>query len=480
MESYVVEQVPYWRDFEVTDSGEYPGFRVGHAGGTLASWAKPLIKYEKRAAELSGSGVSASVGTATYNVKVATITSYVEQLCPPNARYMKMERSAIEKTLHCPHNALPILAASRLGQAGMRSFTNLSIRADAAQCRTTLKTCSCWRVELAALNAARLEYGPACNYAKKKDEALVDFSWWDSEAFADVLSRASVVDITSELELTNHMSLQSAVYRQLLSERIPCELTAILKPRVVKHLSNFGVEAHNVHVDMDRALASARTISAQAGWALVRTWCNGWPTACRTGGARRPCIFGCPMDLHTLDTLQHYLICERLWRPIIDEVVKLTSRPWNPSVWTSLALSTHGASTLQDNERCNLISALTVAVDVFNVTNRSSNGNLLKRVQESMRRFAVSGTIAFRDFTELPKTRTRTESIDMSPASDPNLESTAPLTPRVPSVWDAYNPDDSEGERTPRITAFDNILFEQEMRLLGALLTLHGASSVLQ
>ena len=95
---------------------------------------------------------------------------------PPNARYMKMERSAIEKTLHCPHNALPILAASRLGQAGMRSFTNLSIRADAAQCRTALKTCSCWRVELAALNAARLEYGPACNYAKKKDEALVDFS----------------------------------------------------------------------------------------------------------------------------------------------------------------------------------------------------------------------------------------------------------------------------------------------------------------
>jgi hypothetical protein len=76
-------------------------------------------------------------------------------------------------------------------------------------------------VELAARNVARLEYGPACNYAKKRDEALVDFSWWDSEAFADVLSRASVVDITSELELTNHMSLQSAMYRQLLSERIP-------------------------------------------------------------------------------------------------------------------------------------------------------------------------------------------------------------------------------------------------------------------
>ena len=80
VESYVVEQVPDRRDFEVTDSSEYLGFRVGHAGGTLASWAKPLVKYEQRAAELSGSGVSASAGTATYNVKVATITSYVEQL----------------------------------------------------------------------------------------------------------------------------------------------------------------------------------------------------------------------------------------------------------------------------------------------------------------------------------------------------------------------------------------------------------------
>ena len=87
------------------------------------------------------------------------------------------------------------------------------------------------------------------------------------------------------------------------------------------------------------------------------------------GGARRPCVFGCPLAPCTFDTLQHYLVCVKLWRPIVDEVSAITGRTWLASVWNALALSDSSANVLPDNERWNLIAALTVAVDVFNVMN---------------------------------------------------------------------------------------------------------------
>ena len=85
----------------------------------MASWVKPLMKFEQRTGELAAAGVSAAVGTIAYNHKVATLTSYIEQLCPPTPQYLKLELSAIEKTLHCPHNTLPRYAGARLDAAGM-------------------------------------------------------------------------------------------------------------------------------------------------------------------------------------------------------------------------------------------------------------------------------------------------------------------------------------------------------------------------
>ena len=186
--------------------------------------------------ELAAARVSASIGIPIYNSKVVTTTSYIEQLCPMTAQYKKLEISAIEKTLHCPHNALPPLAAARLDHAGMRRFTKLEFRALAAQCRTAKRTCTCWREELTALNAARCDWGSRdcgllSNLSKKAGEKLDDFSWWHSESFADVLARADALD-TSDLELLENKPFQSAVYTKLVCERIPRELATILKPRV--------------------------------------------------------------------------------------------------------------------------------------------------------------------------------------------------------------------------------------------------------
>ena len=128
---------------------------MGQAGVTVASWKKTLAKFEQRTGELAAAGVSAAVGTGLYKSKVATVASYVEQLCPTSPQYLKLEQSTIETTLRCPHNAFPTNAAFRLEDAGMYKFPSLALRALAAQVRTTKRTCSCWRKELDALNIAR-------------------------------------------------------------------------------------------------------------------------------------------------------------------------------------------------------------------------------------------------------------------------------------------------------------------------------------
>ena len=187
---YIKRWVPQWSEFQVTSSGEYLGFQIGPSGGTIQSWAKPLAKYESRVAEVAASGLSASASTTIYNTKVATVTSYVEQLCALTTAMRKAEASAIEKMLHAPHNSIPGKAAAILDQPGMRKFIDLETRSKAAQFRTALKTCTCWREELGRLNAARREYGPCRNWAVKDEGAMCDFPWWASEAFADVLRRA--------------------------------------------------------------------------------------------------------------------------------------------------------------------------------------------------------------------------------------------------------------------------------------------------
>ena len=152
---------------------------------------------------------------------------------PPTPQYLKLELSAIEKTLHCPHNTLPRYAGARLDAAGMNKFPVLEIRAQAAQFRTAATTCTCWRRELEALNAARRDYGPVLNQSIKAPGKLLDFSWWQTEAYADVLNRA--VAQTAALMGPVTKSVQESAYVSLLDHHVPVSLATLLLPRLRKH-----------------------------------------------------------------------------------------------------------------------------------------------------------------------------------------------------------------------------------------------------
>ena len=103
-------------------------------------------------------------------MKIATVTSYVEQLCTPTPEYRKAELSAIERTLHAPHNALPKYAAARLDMARMRKIPVLELRAQAAQYRVCDEN-----VHLLALRAKHLDHREAAIRAYGEPECNQQF-----------------------------------------------------------------------------------------------------------------------------------------------------------------------------------------------------------------------------------------------------------------------------------------------------------------
>ena len=146
--------------------------------------------------------------------------------------------------------------------------------------------------------------------------------------------------------------------------------------------------------------------------------------------------------------------------------------------------------------RSSLINSLAVAVDTYNVWRHGTTNRMVAAtVKASLHRFMMSRTILSPSYGWGKRNSSffcrdspnglfpLSAPTELRPASDPkplsvidqcDLVATA-ATPQAQLVWkidnytsdkvvtNAYNPDDSEGERTPRIITFDNIVSEQEI-----------------
>ena len=390
VQAYVSRNIPNWKSFLICDSGEYLGFMVGPKGGTVSSWCKPLQKFERLVGELSAAGLAAAAGTDIYKARIATTTAYVEQLCPPSPKYLLLEASAIEKVLHVPHYTLPKWSPYLLDQAGMRSFPCLELRALAAQARTAAKTCTCWREELAELNLVRSDYGPMLNVLSSVNPSrqLQDNAWWSSESFADVLKRASELPLSCNRQpaKTRRSAVQMHAYNELVALRLPHRIANLLLPRLSKHLSNETLDQDKLLHAIDVTLNICKRLTPQVGSAVIRTWCNGWPTSSRVGADTVACIFGCA---HHIDSLRHYATCPLLWTPILSECRRRWGTTWRLTVWNSLALGHYHNHNVSNVVVQRQLFSIMVATDVFNTMRaQCKKGPTVSRhVSESFRRY---------------------------------------------------------------------------------------------
>jgi hypothetical protein len=277
---------------------------------------------------------------------------------------------------------------------------------------------------------------------------LIDWSWWETEAFADVLERAvegGVPCDSSSLQLYeaaaplehlvsrtmlpgvsrhppsyrrasqpsvprpsfSHQAdvlrtasakcLQAGFYKSLFVARFPSDLASVLLPRVLKHLGSVYREAEILEA-MRRTLRCVTKMAPQAGWALIRTWCNAWATS--VGTSRKSCIFGCAHcdeGLLNIDSLRHYLVCPLLWCPIVQLCTAEGNTSWSISPVNSLALAATNNVELHEGAINCLVAAVVVASDVYHSTVREGCGKstelILRTVHESFRRLRVRGII---------------------------------------------------------------------------------------
>ena len=163
-------------------------------------------------------------------------------------------------------------------------------------------------------------------------------------------------------------SIQADTYRSLIASRLPYDLALSLLLRVRKRLGAKYCD-DKVLEAMRRTLKLARSMAPQAGWALVRTWWNGWVTFSRVGAGSNPCIFGCTGDVTCRDSLQHYLVCPAHWKPII-ELSKVDWNVWmDVEILNSLALATAVDPALVDHAIEAMIASNAVATDTFHTAN---------------------------------------------------------------------------------------------------------------
>jgi hypothetical protein len=335
--SFLKFYVPAWAKFRIEKWGEYLGFRVGHEGGTISSWEKPLNKFRTRTEELSAAGIAPSLGARFYATNIAPTLAYVEQLCAPTPKVLKAEQSAFEKTTKAPHNTFANKAAFYLGEAGMVPFKSLELRGLAARYRAARTTCTCWSAEWEALCAARWEYGPLANRVVKDKRHWKDYGRWNSEAFVDVLARAYDFDFPLD---DMRKGLQAAATKALAPVLFPSDLATEVAPRLFRFLAPEAVSWDYLVGQLRVTLGFAKKLAPSIGWALLRTWLNGWVTASRVGAQKRPCKFGCNFREGSLkyDRLDHYLDCDILWGSLLEVVLADWHRTWSASRWNLLVI----------------------------------------------------------------------------------------------------------------------------------------------
>ena len=189
---YLLDHIPQWKDFTITDKATYLGMIMGPKGGGLASWRNPMAKYYSRAVDIYKAGAPPRANIHLYKTFDTPVTGYVAQLAPLPKEYNKTELHALQKVMHLVHNALPKDTFHQLSEIGLPDIPPLRDTCDAARARTALLTCSVWEDAYAQISHYRSEYMPPLGSRSQiKDWHRNTPEWWGTPSYADHLKDAT-------------------------------------------------------------------------------------------------------------------------------------------------------------------------------------------------------------------------------------------------------------------------------------------------
>ena len=424
MREYISKIAPGWKDFNIKSAHEYLGFIIGPQGGNIASWQKAINNYNNATHSIATAKIAPSAGTMLYHTHALPRLSYIPQLCTPPANILRHEKHAIETILHIPHNTLPKDTPYACNQIGMKAFTPITLVAKATIARSALKTCKVWKEQFRQLEETRKELGPCALLADKTpSHGHRDSNRWATRAFVDNLNDAAQLKYPDPPPTTRkRLSLQAHIQKHIAQNHYEHSLAINVYPRIYKFLPpplNFPKDALIASIENTNKVASK--LPPSIGFAILKTWCNGWITDTRFNISHNPpCRLGCDPTVHgNNDRLKHYLSCPRLWKATFDTYRKVTATTIHHSVFNALCLIPPWSQTNDPEKHIrHLAFCLQIALDTYqslsnhqkstpSVANSPNNNRFQEITEEDLESYARDAARKLNALIKLPNLHPR-------------------------------------------------------------------------
>ena len=118
--NWLANNIPDWKDMNITNHGKYLGFFIGPDAGKH-NWSSPISKYKQRSREIHVAALPAAFSASEYNTKCLPTLLYVSQLCSPRPTSSRL--SLVLFTKYCTFRRRPLVTISPLISAQLSVST---------------------------------------------------------------------------------------------------------------------------------------------------------------------------------------------------------------------------------------------------------------------------------------------------------------------------------------------------------------------
>ena len=112
------------------------------------------------------------------------------------------------------------------------------------------------------------------------------------------------------------VSLQTNIVKQIANIVSSSSLAESVTPRLKRFLLDRKIDAVAMEKMVHGTIKLTRCLLPSVGLSIIKTLTNAWTTDRRMSNPTSPCQFGCRKSPSNDDSLDHYLKCQKLHRPV--------------------------------------------------------------------------------------------------------------------------------------------------------------------
>lgn len=315
----IAQATPEWTSFRVEAEALYLGVLVDPGASRRDQWSAPLAKMQQRVGDLATAKLAPSLTAQMFATRATPVLSYVGQVIPASAEVRGSFCVAVTRLWHIPLRSLPEPALRPLRAAGAPIPPHVTDRLQATFQASQRRLAPVAEAAMALLTRARDDFDPLAALAcggKHADEVV-----WGTAAFCSELTAPQGED-AHDAAARRGKELRALRRRAIAASRhggrapeatCHAEAAEALGPRLMRWREAAGMQREEMLRAAARTLASLTACAPAVVVAVVKTWCDGWPTSVRHGRKADRCP-ACGRQGH--DEVAHLIRCPKLTRAV--------------------------------------------------------------------------------------------------------------------------------------------------------------------